>query len=95
MVINAIIYTFAPEDADRAAEILRELRDETLKEPGCASYEVARSIESPNVFVLFEQYKDQAALDAHLASELFDRLGIHGIRLLAKERVYQKCRPLD
>jgi quinol monooxygenase YgiN len=95
MVINVITYTFANDDADRVAAILRELRDATRLEPGCVRYDVARSLESPNVFVLFEEYVDESALERHLASEAFHRLGIDGIRKLAEERVYHKCRPLD
>lgn len=95
MIINAIIYTFPPDEADRAADLLRQLRDRTRKEPGCIRYDVARSIQSPNVFALFEEYADDAALEAHLASETFNRLGINGIRKLATERVGQRCRPLD
>ena len=95
MIINAIIYTFSPNDAERAAELLRQLRDAAKAEPGCVRFDVARSINEPNVFALFEEYVDQAALDAHLASDSFNRFGINGIRKLAKERVGHTCRPLD
>lgn len=95
MIINAIFYTFTPDDADRADGLLHELRDITRTEPGCITFDVARSIDSPNVFALYEVYTDQSALDAHLASDTFDRLGINGIRKLAKERIGHKCRPLD
>ena len=95
MVINAILYTFADSDADRAAGLLRELRDTTRKEAGCVRFDVARSIQTPNVFALFEEYVDESALDAHLASEHFGRLGLNGIRKLAKERIGHTCRPLE
>ena len=95
MLINSIIYTFSTDDADQAAGLLRELRDLTRKEPGCLRFEVARAIEHPNVFALYEEYTDEAALKSHLASDTFSRLGINGIRLLAKERVGHTCRPLD
>jgi quinol monooxygenase YgiN len=95
MVINAVIYTFPPDEADHAAGLLRELRDKTRSEPGCVRFDVASSIQSPNIFVLFEEYVDQATLEAHLASEAFNRLGIHGIRELATERIGHTCQPLD
>jgi len=95
LLINSIIYTFSPEDADHAAELLRELRDLTRIEPGCLSFDVARAVENPNIFALYEEYVDEAALKTHLSSETFNRLGINGIRLLAKERVGYTCRPLD
>lgn len=95
MLINSIIYTFPIDDADRAADLLRELRDLTREEPGCLRYEVSRAIEHPNIFALYEEYVDEAALKSHLASETFQRLGVNGIRLLAKERVGHTCLPLD
>jgi quinol monooxygenase YgiN len=95
VIINAVIYTFAPEDADKAAAILRELRDLSRKETGVVAFEVARSNHSPAVFALWEEYQDQAALDAHFASDHFKRLGINGVRLLAKQRTGETCRLLD
>jgi quinol monooxygenase YgiN len=95
VLINAIIYTFAADDADRAADLLRELRDTARQEPGCLRFDVARALEHPNVFALHEEYADEAALKTHLASDAFNRLGLNGIRLLAKERVGYTCAPLD
>lgn len=94
MLIQSIVYTFAPEDAAKAEGMLRELRDLSRKEDGIVAFEVARSREKPNVFLLWEEYKDQAALDSHLASEHFKRLGINGIRVLAKGRVAEFAIPL-
>lgn len=87
MLVNAVIYTFAPEDADHAADLLTRLRDASRGEPGCVSFEVARGVEDSAQFALFEQYRDQAALDAHFASPHFQELGAGGVRLLAKQRV--------
>jgi quinol monooxygenase YgiN len=95
MVINSVIYTFAPDDADRAADLLRELRELTRIEPGCVTFNVARALDNPGIFTLYEEYIDEAALKSHLASDTFNRLGINGIRLLAKERVGYTCSPLD
>jgi quinol monooxygenase YgiN len=95
VIINAVIYTFAPEDADKAAAILRELRELSRKEPGVVGFDVARSNHNPAVFALWEEYQDQAALDSHFASDHFKRLGINGVRLLAKQRTGETCRPLD
>lgn len=95
MVVNAVLYTFPADKADLAAGMLRELRDITRKEPGCIRFEVARGIQNPEVFALHEEYADEQALEAHLASEHFNRLGINGIRKLAKERIGCTCKPLD
>jgi quinol monooxygenase YgiN len=94
VLIQSIVYTFAPEDADKAETMLRELRDLSRKEDGIVTFDVARSKEKPNVFVLWEEYKDQSAIDSHLATEHFERLGINGIRILANERVAEVASPL-
>jgi quinol monooxygenase YgiN len=86
MLIQSVRYTFTPEDADKAEAILRELRDASRKEEGVITFEVARSEEQSNVFVLWEAYSDRAALDAHTTTEHFKRLVLNGVRPLAQQR---------
>jgi len=94
MLVNAVIYTFPAERADEAARLLHDLRDASRTETGCLGYEVARSNTEPGVFVLFETWADQAALDAHYAMEHFQRLGVNGVRTFAQSRVAHQCSPL-
>jgi len=94
VLIQSIHYTFAPEDADRVAAILIELRDLSRQEPGIMQFEVARGQDRPNIFALWEVYRDDAALKAHLESDHFQRLGINGIRRLATERLAEIALPL-
>jgi quinol monooxygenase YgiN len=95
MVILSIHYTFAPEDADKVEAIFHELRDAARKEPGCITFDVARSKEKPNVFALWEEYVDEAAVEAHQATEHFKRLALNGVRPLAKERLAEKVYPIS
>lgn len=94
MIINAIIYSFDPKDAEKAEGILRELRDLSRKEPGVIAFDVARGNQNSAVFALWEVYKDQAAFNSHFGSEHFKRLGLNGIRPLAKQRTGETCEPL-
>jgi autoinducer 2-degrading protein len=94
MIVSSIHYTFAPEDADRVESIFRELRDASVKEPGVMQFQVGRSQEKPNVFALWEVYRDQAAVDAHRATEHFARLVINGVRPLAQERNVETVVPI-
>jgi quinol monooxygenase YgiN len=55
---------------------------------------VGRSQEKPNVFALWEVYRDQAAVDAHRAAEHFARLVINGVRPLAQERNVETVVPI-
>ena len=95
MLVNSVMYTFASEDADRIEELFHELRDAARTEPGCRRFDVARANEDAAVFTLWEEYDDQAALDAHYASEHFKRLGLGGVRPLAKSRVGHLCHLID
>ena len=86
MLVNSIHYTVAPEEAEKAAAMFRELRDVSRKEEGVISFAVGRSQEQPNVFALWEEYRDKAAFEAHVATDHFERLVINGIRPLAQQR---------
>lgn len=86
MIVQSVHYTFAPDDADKAQEILRELRAASRSEPGVITFEIARGSDKPNEFALYEEYEDQDALVAHGKTAHFDRLVVNGIRKLALQR---------
>jgi quinol monooxygenase YgiN len=94
MIISSVQFTFAPEDADRAESIFRELRDASLKEPGIIEFQVGRGREKPNVFALWEVYRDQEAVEAHRSSEHFQRLVVNGVRSLATARLAETVIPI-
>lgn len=68
-------YHVQPGLADQVADLLQQLTVATRSEPDNLSYDVYRSVEDPDRFVILEQYANAAALDAHRASEHFQRLG--------------------
>ncbi len=94
MVIVSIHFTFPPEDADKAEAMLRELRDASRKEEGVVDYTVARSAEKPNVFALWEVYRDKAAFEAHRETDHFKRLVMDGVRPMAQERSAETVYPI-
>jgi len=94
IIIQSIHFTFAPTDADHVETLFRELREASRKEAGVIQFDVGRSREKPNVFALWEVYRDQAALDAHVASEHFQRLVVNGVRPLAQDRNFEKVVPI-
>ena len=94
MLIQSIHYTFAPKDADVAESLFRELRDASRQEAGVIQFDVGRSRENPNVFALWEVYRDQQAIDAHLATEHFQRLVLNGVRPLALDRQIERVVPI-
>lgn len=61
----------AGEDS-RVGAALKEMRQPSRAEPGNLDYQVMRDPGQPGVFVLYERYADEAAFQAHLATEHFD-----------------------
>ncbi len=59
---------------DRLAEICEEMTEPSRAEPGNRFYQAHRSPDDPRLFFLYEQYADEAAYEAHMASDHFTRL---------------------
>ena len=95
MIVSAIQFTFAAKDADKAEALLREIRDASVKEPGVVRFEVARGTDDPNVFVLWEVYRDQGAVDEHKATDHYKEFVLNGIRPLAQQRTAVTASPID
>jgi quinol monooxygenase YgiN len=53
------------------ADIFSKLTVESRKEPGCGMYQVHRHRTEPRRFFIYEQYKDDTALEAHRAAAHF------------------------
>ena len=68
-------YHAEPGNGDLVAATLREMAAAVARdEPGCVTYHAARSTEDPDVFVLYEEYVDEAALLAHRETAHFRAL---------------------
>jgi (4S)-4-hydroxy-5-phosphonooxypentane-2,3-dione isomerase len=79
---------------DLVDAILREVTPISRAEPGCLMFVVHRSLDEPRRFVLYEQFRDRAAFDAHCRTESFTQniLGRAVPLLEHRERVF--CTPL-
>ncbi len=79
MLSFTVRMTFRPDDREEIATILRELTAASRQEPGCVNY-IAHRVESdPDTIVIYEQYRDMAALDAHRAAPHFALYAIGGL----------------
>ena len=79
MVSFTVRLTFRSEDREEIAQILRELTRLTRHEKGCVSY-IPHFVESdPDTVVIYEQYRDEAAVDAHRESEHFAKFAVGGL----------------
>lgn len=59
---------------DEVAALLTEMTPFAKSEPGCKAYIINRSVDNPNSFLLYEQYVDAAAFDAHRENPDFQRI---------------------
>ena len=94
MICAAVTYVIKPGHEKEAAELFRTLTQHTRAEPGCRMYLAHRSTTDPRRFFLYEQYADQAALDAHRTLRLIEVRGQardHPILLHVPETGYLKC----
>ncbi|EUD11467.1 putative quinol monooxygenase [Providencia alcalifaciens] len=63
-----------PEAIEIVLPLYKELVEATKKEPLCIAYDLYIDEKDPGHFVFIEEWPNQAALDAHCASEHFQRL---------------------
>jgi quinol monooxygenase YgiN len=71
MVVLAVTWMAKVGRETEAAALFSKLNDESRKEPGCVMYQLHRHKTEPRRFFIYEQYKDDAALEAHRASPHF------------------------
>ena len=94
MIMLHVRYTFARESVDRAIEFFGKMQAASRAEPGCVSYTIYRAKDDPATFYIHEEWRDQAALDAHNAMPHFKEYGINGLRPLSVNREVVFGQPL-
>jgi quinol monooxygenase YgiN len=65
MVVLAVTWMAKVGREGEVTAIFSKLTEESRKEPGCSVYQVHRHKTEPRRFFIYEQYKDDAALEAH------------------------------
>ncbi len=88
MISFTVRMKFAEADHDTVSEMLRKLTLASREEPGCVTY-VAHFVDGDAATVLiYEQYVDEAALDAHQKSQHFREYGAEGFyRLMRAQQI--------
>lgn len=68
MVIIAGTARIRPEARDDLLDAARRMIAASRAEPGCTAYRYAFDIDDPDLIHFFEEWQDQAAVDAHFAT---------------------------
>jgi len=94
MVILVVSITVRAGKEAEVAEHLRVLEIESRKEPGCIFYAAQQHRDEPRKFLVYEQYRDEAALEAHRNSAHFKRHAAEGLYPHVAERTADFYRPV-
>jgi quinol monooxygenase YgiN len=94
MICVAVTYVIKPGQEERAVELFARLAERTRTEPGCRMYLAHRSTSDPRRFFLYEQYDDEAALDAHRAAPHFEQYARGGLFPIIESRTPELYAPL-
>jgi quinol monooxygenase YgiN len=86
MITFVVRMRFAPEDRERVVEVLRPLTEASRQEPGCVTYIPHELADDPNTLVIYEQFRDAAAQEAHRNSAHFREYVIGGLYQWMRER---------
>jgi quinol monooxygenase YgiN len=84
-------WNVAPGREDEVEALLVEMRRQTRAEPGCLLYELHRIPDEP-AFVLYEQYVDAAAIEAHHATDHYRELVLGRAPALLRSREVRRMR---
>jgi quinol monooxygenase YgiN len=77
---------FDAKDRADVTKMLHELTTASRQEPGCVNY-IAHFVEGdPATVLIYEQYKDAAALDDHRGAPHFHRYAVGGLYQKMLER---------
>lgn len=88
---HVILAHWRPRDgqSEKIEAILRELAKKVRQEPGNLQFDVHRSCDDPNEFMLYEQYKNEQAFLEHQQTPHFKALVLErAVPLLERRERY-------
>jgi quinol monooxygenase YgiN len=86
MISFTVRMRFDAKEVEEMRGHLEALARESRLEPGCVSYIPHFLADDPTTVMIYEQYVDDAALDAHRASPHFAQHAIGGLYQGMKDR---------
>jgi quinol monooxygenase YgiN len=86
MISFTVRMRFDASDRPAVEEMLRQVTPLSRQEPGCVTY-IPHFVEGePSTVLIYEQYRDEAALDHHRNSPHFAQYVTGGLLQLMKDR---------
>jgi (4S)-4-hydroxy-5-phosphonooxypentane-2,3-dione isomerase len=82
--VNAVDLDIVPAERDNYLAAITENGIAAAKEPGCRRFDILNLASDPNHFFLYEVYENEAAFQAHRASEHFQKYAATTAKMVAK-----------
>ena len=95
MICLNVLLKVKPGSETQIAAMFRPLTEASRQETGCLMYVAHQHRDNPTRFLVYEQYKDDAALDAHRNSPHFQQYAAEGLYKYVVERQAELFRPLE
>jgi quinol monooxygenase YgiN len=95
MIVLKVDMLVKPGAEEECKKYIRILQEHSRKEPGCLMYVGHQSTENPRKFLFYEQYRDQAALDAHRNAPYFKQYVVGGLDPILEQRGRELYTTLD
>ena len=94
MVVLAVTWMAKVGRESEVAAIFEKLSVESRKEPGCLMYIVHRHKTDSQRFFLYEQYRDDAAREAHRQSPHFQEYVVRALKDIGERKEGELYSPL-
>ena len=95
MIVLAVTWVANAGKETEVAEIFRKLETASRQEPGCLMYIVHRLRSDPARFFIYEQYRDDGALEAHRQTQHFQDYAVRALNGIAERREGELYLPLS
>ena len=85
--INAVDLVVVPSEMPKFLEAIKENGANAVKEPGCREFNITVLASNPNHVFLYEVYDNEAALNAHRATDHFKKYQATTANMVADRNV--------
>jgi (4S)-4-hydroxy-5-phosphonooxypentane-2,3-dione isomerase len=95
MLVLAVTFVANPGQEEKVAALFRELAVKSRQEPGVVMFLAHRKQDDPRTFFVYEQYRDQAALEAHRTTDHFKNIARGSLLKVAERKEGTLFTPLE
>ena len=91
MLVNVVDFDIVPAEREKYLAAVTENGKASVMEPGCKRFDILTLASDPNHIVLYEVYENEAAVQAHRATDHFKKYAATTKDMVAK----REARPMS